>query len=391
MHPEGRIFEMATNLNTQNTERAKQYKRAKIAMFVVGLVFSWISAAIFLFTGGSRKLTDKTANRINNRYASEGATVTLLLLLSWIISFPLAWLRGYRLEHQFDMSNQSFAGWLGDELKSLAIQMALMVPMSQVMLGVIRRWPRNWWAVLSAMAVPFTVVLAHLAPVLILPLFNTYQPIRDQKLAERLKALADRSGIHVAEIMEMDMSRQTKAANAFLTGIGSTKRIVLADTLIEQFTHDEIETIVAHEIAHQVNRDIWQMLALGVVTTTATTWLAQRIFSGVQTRTSATTGIRGAGYVEAIPLLTLITSVLGMVFMPAQNAYVRFIERKADRYALEMTGNPDAFKSSLGKLAEMNLADPDPPRLEQVLLHSHPSIADRQKACDEFAQLQDGD
>lgn len=379
---------MTTNIKNGNTERAKQYKRAKIAFFIVGIIFSWVSAALFLFTGSARKLTDGTASRVRNRRVSDGATVTIFLLLSWIVSFPLAWLRGFRLEHQYEMSNQSFIEWMGDELKSLAVQVALMIPMSQVILGVIRRRPKDWWAVLSALTVPFTVVLAHLAPVLIMPLFNTYQPLRDPELGRRLRALADRSGIQVADIMEMDMSRQTKAANAFLTGIGSTKRIVLADTLLDEFTHDEIETIVAHEIAHQVHWDIWRLLTIGVITTAGTAWMAQRIFGLVQPRTFSSTGIRDAGYVEALPMLTLITSVIGMVFMPLQNAYVRYIERKADRYALDMTGNPEAFKQSLGKLAEMNLADPDPPRLEQVLLHSHPSITDRQAACDEYARNQ---
>jgi STE24 endopeptidase len=368
-----------------NTDRAKQYKRARIAFFIAGILFSWIAAALFLATGSSRRISDRSRRAIPNHHASEGATIVSFVLLSWIASFPLSYLRGYRLEHQYEMSNQTFGAWLGEQLKGLAIQLALMVPITQVMLAVIRRRPRDWWAVLSAMAIPFTVVLAHLAPVLILPFFNTYQPLRDQMLAERLKAIAARSGIKVADILEMDMSRQTKAANAFVTGIGSTKRIVLADTMLEELTHDEIETIVAHEIAHQAHHDLWRLLAIGAATTAVVAWATQRVFESVNDRSKHITHVRGAGFAEALPLLSIVASVVGMFVMPLQNAYSRYIERKADAYALNLTENPDAFASGLNKIAEISLADPDPPRLEQVLLHSHPTIAERREACKRYA------
>jgi STE24 endopeptidase len=369
----------------QNTERAKQYKRARIAYFVVGIIFSWITSALFVFSGSSRKIADASDKKIRRHTVSEGATVTLFILLSWVASFPLSYLRGHRLEHKYEMSNQSFFAWLGEQLKGLALQLVLMVPITQAMLAIIRRRPRDWWAVLSLLAIPFTVILAHLAPVLIMPLFNKYEPLRDEELADRLKRLADRSGIRVAEILEMDMSRQTKAANAFVAGIGSTKRIVLSDTLMNELAHDEIETIVAHEIAHQANHDIWRLLAIGTVTTAAIVWLTQRVFEMIHPPTKASTNIRGAGFVEALPLLGLVTSAVGMFAMPLQNAYSRYIERRADRFALELTNNPDAFASGLEKIADVSLADPDPPRIEQVLLHSHPSINDRLQSCRAFA------
>jgi STE24 endopeptidase len=377
---------MTTASLPENTERAKQYKRAKIAFFVGGILFSWISAAFFLLTGASRKVTDASSKSVRNEHAGNSVAVTVFMMLSWIVSFPLAYLRGHRLEQKYEMSNQSFSGWLGDELKSLAIQLVLMVPLSQVMLGVIRRRPNDWWAVLSAMSIPFTVILVHLAPVLIMPLFNTYQPLRDQRLADRLKTLAERSGVKVADIMEMDMSRQSKAGTAFFTGLGSTKRIVLADTLLNELTHDEIEAVVAHEMAHQINRDIWRLLSFGILTNAATTWFTQRAFNVINAKSTHRTGVRGAGYVEALPLLAIVTSVVGMILMPLQNAHSRYIERKADRYAMELTGNPGALKSGLNRLSELNLADPDPSRLEQILLHGHPSITERGRACDEYAR-----
>ncbi len=370
----------------QASERIRSYSRAKILFFVVGLVTSWLKTTIFLASGASRQVSDVTQRQFVNSRVGEGLTVVAFALLSWIASLPLAYLRGYRLEHQYDLSNQTRSAWLGEQMKSLGVQLALMVPVTQVALAIIRRWPQSWWVVLSALTIPFSIVLAHLFPLLIAPLFNTYQPLRDQQLAERLRSLAARSGISVADVMEMDLSKQTRKASAFFTGIGSSKRIVLADTLLDECTHDEIETIVAHEIAHQANYDLWRLMAAGTVTTAVTVWATQRLAESAHARTATTTGIRGLGSVEALPLLTLAGSAGGMIMMPLQNAFSRYIERQADDYALQLTDRPDAFASALGRLSEMNLADPDPSRVEYVLLHSHPTINQRIARCHDYAR-----
>ncbi len=369
-------------------ERARSYKKAKLTFFVIGIIFSWVTSVLFLRSGTSRAIADQTRQRVGHPNLSDGTTISLYMLLSWIASLPLAYLRGHILEHAYGMSNQSLLQWCGEQLKGLALQLGLLVPISQVMLAIIRRRPHDWWAVLSALAVPFSVILAQLAPVLILPLFNTYQPLRDQELADRLRRLGERSGIKVADIMEMDMSRQTNASNAFVTGIGRSKRIVLADTMLESLTHDEIETIVAHEIAHQANSDIWRFLALGTATAALSSLATQKIFEVVNPRTHKLTGIRGAGYVEALPLLALITSLLSMLSMPITNAYSRHRERIADRYALELSGNPHAFSSAFTKLSENNLIEEQSSRLETILLHSHPSIRERREACERYAAEQ---
>jgi STE24 endopeptidase len=371
---------------TADEDRAREYSRAKIWYFVAGLIISTISTSVFVFSGSGARIADFSRKQVRSRRVSEGLTITLFMLLSWLASLPLAYLRGYRLEHRYGLSNQSLLSWAGDQLKVLALQVSFLVPVSQVALGVIRRWPRHWWAILSAMALPFTVILAHLFPVLIAPLFNKYQPLRDEELAESLKALAARSGIHVADVLEMDMSRQTKKANAFFAGLGNTKRIVLADTLLEEFTPEEIETIVAHEIAHQAHRDIWRLLALGTVTTAAIAWVTQLGASRLSSTFGRRAGIRDLGTAEALPLLGLVGSITGLAMMPVQNAASRYIERQADDFALRLTDNPAAFESALNRLKEMNLAEASPPKLEAILLHSHPPISQRIETCQEYAR-----
>jgi STE24 endopeptidase len=376
----------ASSPRSADGARSREYSRAKLALFIIGAAFSLITSIIFAFSGASSNVSRASIRRFRHAGVSETATIGGFLMLSWLASLPLSYIRGYWLEHRYELSNHTRASWLGDQLKALALELTLAVPIARGALAVIRRRPRDWWLVLSALAVPFTVILSQLAPVLIMPLFNTYRPLRDQDLAERIRALAARSGIEVAEVLEVDMSRQTKKANAFFTGLGRTKRIVLSDTLIEEFTPEQIETVVAHEIAHQAHGDIWRLIAVGSVTTTAVAFVTHRlVHAALKTAAARRAGLNSPGDVASLPLLGAVGSVAGLLLMPLQNAHSRYIERRADTYALELTDNPESYAAALNKLGEMNLTEIDPPKLEQVLLHSHPSIKDRIDRCEEFA------
>jgi STE24 endopeptidase len=229
--------------------------------------------------------------------------------------------------------------------------------------------------------IPFTIILSNLAPVLILPLFNKFEPIKDRALAERIKALAAAQGVTIADVLQMDMSKQTRKANAFFTGIGNTKRIVLGDTLLAEFTPDEIEVVLAHELGHQVHRDLWKLIGLGAATTALTAWAVDRLGPPLIERYGRRFGLdpaRGVGDVAALPLLSLLLNALSLLLLPIQNGISRnLIERPADRYALELTGKREAFVGAMEKLGRMNLADPQPPALVKYFLHSHPTLQER--------------
>jgi STE24 endopeptidase len=229
--------------------------------------------------------------------------------------------------------------------------------------------------------VPLTVVLANLAPVLILPLFNKFEPLKDQALAERIKALAAAQGVTISDVLQMDMSKRTRKANAMFTGLGNTKRIVLGDTLLDEFTPDEIEVVIAHELGHQVHGDIWKLIGLGALTTTLISWLVHRLIGPLTARFGPRFGLdpaQGAADVAALPLLGLLLGAVSLALAPAQNAISRnLVEREADRYALDLTGNRAAFVGAMEKLGRMNLADPQPPALVKYLLYSHPPLQER--------------
>lgn len=362
-------------------ERARRYNRTREALTLAGLAWGGALNLLALGTGLSAVLRDR-AERVAPRrlgpaipYALAAAT------LSALASLPLAYLGGYTVEHRYGLSNQTRRAWFGEHLKGFAVGLALEVPLVQGVYWVIGRWPRRWWAVLSAATVPVTVVLGNLAPVLILPLFNTFEPLRDRALAERLEALAAAQGVTVSAVLQMDMSRQTRKANAFFTGVGNTKRIVLGDTLLGEFTPDEVEVVLAHELGHQVHRDLWKLIALGTAFTVATSYAVHRLAGPLLARYGRRWGLdpaRGIEDVAALPALALVLGAVSLVLLPVQNAISRTqIEHPADRYALDLTGRRDAFVGAMAKLGRMNLADPRPPAPVKYLLYSHPPIAER--------------
>jgi STE24 endopeptidase len=311
----------------------------------------------------------------------------LYSLLSLLAALPLNYGRGYLVEHRFGLSTQSRRDWLTEQAKAATVGLAFQLPLTAASYAVIRRSPRWWWLILSGLALPFTVVLAQLYPVLIAPIFNRFVPVEDPLLTDRITTLAARAGVPVAAVTQMDMSRQTRKANAFFAGLGPTRRIALGDTLVEEFTIDEVEVIVAHELGHQIHGDIWKGVGLSSLATLGGAGLLAWLSEPLLRRWRARLGVDGLTDIASLPLLSLLLSLLSTLALPLVNAFSRrYIERPADRYALELTGQPAAFISSMEKLTRLNLTDPAPPRLIKYLLYSHPPVAERIAAARQFEE-----
>ena len=370
----------------QQVQKARRYNREKERLHLIGLAFGLVSGALVVFSGSGAGLRSRVQRRAGGGIAGRSAVVALYALLSWLAGLPLSYYSGYVVEHRYDLSNQSHRGWAWDQLKGLGLGLALEVPLVDGVYAVIGRWPRRWWAIVSAASIPLTVVMAQLFPVLIAPIFNKYEPLKDQELARRLKDLAAGSGVRVADVLQMDMSRQTKKANAFFAGLGATKRIVLADTLLDNFTSEEIEYVVAHEIAHQAHGDIWRLVAVGSAFTVGMSWLVDRVARRLLDNLGRRIGVDDLADVATLPLLGWLLSVAGLVLGPVQNAYSRAIERRADAFAFRLTRDPLNAASGLARLGEVNLSDPKPPALVRYLLYSHPPVVERVEHARRFAR-----
>jgi STE24 endopeptidase len=370
--------------------RAKRYSRIRLAILAFSTALSAARLIWFASDRRAARLKGEIARRAPERRLVGPLFFAFVAALSWLASLPIAYAGGLLVERRFGLTRQSDRAWLGDQLKGLLVGLVLQTPLMTAAYAVIRRRPRDWWLILAGATVPLTVVLGNLAPVLLMPLFNRFTPLSDEAMAGRLRDLASQEGVVISDVYEMDMSRQSEKPNAMFTGIANTRRIVLGDTLLEQFPGDEVEAVVAHELGHQVHGDIWRLIAFGAGTGFGLTWLLSRIAPPLIRRTSEMTGVDDIADEASLPMLALVMGALGLLLMPIQAAFSRAIERRADRFALESTRNGEAYARAMERLAVQSLADPEPPRPVVLMLGSHPPIAERIRAARDFAESSGG-
>lgn len=319
-----------------------------------------------VLTPGSRWLAD-----VSRGYGWLYAT--LLVLVLEIVTLPFAFQVGWRLEQQYGLSRETPGAWARDRLKGLAVGLPIAIAAAEAVYFCARTWPEAWWIAAGAMLTAGMMALAHLAPVVLMPLFVRVKPLDRPALAQRLEALTERAGIPIVGVFEWELGARTSKANAALTGFGSTRRILLSDTLLASYSDDEIEVILAHELSHHVHHDLWSAMAVESALLFAGAFAAQIAID----RLGPALGLRAAADVAGLPLLLLIAGGLSLVLAPLSRALSRRHERRADAFALTLTGAPEAFISAMKRLGAQNLAEEDPSTLTRVLFHSHPPLAER--------------
>ena len=368
-----------------NEDKSARYhrlqRRASIMSTVVGVVF----LIAFVVTGASGALRAYVESVVGTSFlVTVGLYVVLLALLNEAISLPFAFYQGVTLERRYGLSTQTTGRWWFDHAKAGLVALLFALIGAFIVCSLIRWDAERWWMLAAAVFTIVMVGLVQLAPVLLLPLFYEFKPLEREALVQRLVALAGRAGARVMGVFEWRLSDKTRKANAALTGIGRTRRIIISDTLLAQHSDDEIEVILAHELAHHVHRDIWKGIALETLLIALGFYLADAVLA----RFAHSFGLAGKGDVAALPLLLLAAGGVSVALMPLANALSRAHERSADRYALEMTGNVPAFVSAMKRLGVQNLAEEHPSRLVQILFYSHPPISARIEAAHAWANQQ---
>lgn len=319
-----------------------------------------------------------------------GANPTLIvalyvLLLSVVFdaaTLPFSFYRGFLLERRYGLSTETMAHWLKDHAKAVLIGILFAELGAIFVYFTLRSWPGYWWVVAGLGYSVVTVVLVNLAPVLLLPLFFTFKPLEKQTLRDRLTALAAKAGTRIMGVYEWTLSDRTKKANAALAGMGNTRRILLSDTLLAEYSDDEIEVILAHELAHHVHRDIWTSIMFDMALTFAGFFAAHVALR----RAVPFFGLQGIADPAGIPLLLLTAGAIGLCVKPLLNAVSRSHERRADSYALTMTANPSAFITAMKRLGQQNLAEDSPSKLVQAFFYTHPPIKERLRAAQGWVQ-----
>ena len=357
-----------------NEDKSARYHRLRRRASVFATLTSGLLLLVLLFSGAAvalRELTDEVTG--DTFVLSASLYAVLLVLMSELAALPLAYYQGMTLERRYGLATQTTASWLRDRCKAVGVASALAVVAALLVEWLMRWAPDSWWLLATVAFTVLLVALAHLAPVVLMPLFYTFRPLDRPALSARLLSLAQRAGTHVLGVFEWQLSDRTRKANAALTGIGRTRRILVSDTLLTEHSDDEIEVILAHELAHHVHRDLWSGLALESVLIGVGLFTADRLL----TATSGWFGFTGKDDIAALPLLVLAAGTVSLLLVPVANALSRSHERRADRYALELTENPAAFVSAMKRLSMQNLAEEQPTRMVEWLFHSHPPTSAR--------------
>jgi STE24 endopeptidase len=348
-------------------DAAARYHRIQLVLGASSLVLGTAYLLLVLSTGVAASL----ANALDSWpwWASTAVVAATLALAHRVLVAPLALVRGWWLPRRYALLHQPLTGWLADQAKAFALSTGLGLGAIELVYGLLRAFPGWWWLIAAAAFLGAYIVLAIVLPVWIVPLFYRLTPLADDALRARLLALAARVGVPAVGVWVADQSRKSRTANAAVVGLGRTRRILLFDTMLS-FAPREVEAVLAHELGHVVHRDMWR----GLVAQTMLTLVAFAIASRAVEAGVAWWGLDGVADPAGLPWLALVLSAVGVIALPFANGYSRRLERRADDFALRVTGDANAFIAAMERLAGLNLAERRPHPVKEWVLASHPAI-----------------
>lgn len=366
--------------------QAHKYERIRLRLTVANLVLSIALPLVFLLAGMSEELRDVVEDWTGSAPLIVLIYVVIISLALELFTFPLDIYSGYVVEKRFKLSRSTLRQWLTDWAKGEALQLVFLIGAIELIYYLLRELPGTWWLVAGAGFTLFFVVLSALAPVLLFWIFFKFEPLPDGELKDRLLALSERLGVYVRGVYIWKLGDKTRKANAALAGWGRTRRILLADTLLDEHTTDEIEVVLAHEMAHQVHGDIWKGLAIQ----TALVFIALFVVHVALEAWTEPLGLRSVSDIANLPLLLLVTGAVTLMALPVANGLSRKMEHAADVYALEKTNMAAPFASAMERLAKQNLSQKRPSRIVEIVLHSHPAVESRIEFAKEWERTHAG-
>ena len=366
-------------LDMERQELAKEYARLTRRLSFVELAVVGVLLLVLVFGGISAKLSDFLA--FPQPLASAFYFAILVIGLG-IITMPLTYYQGFILPRRYGLSNQEFSAWLADGAKAAALGILLGLGVVIVVYLLLDRLPDIWWLSAGILLLFLSMLLTWLTPTLLLPLFFKMAPLDDVELKQRLTNLAKRARTQVCGVFTMELSSKGTTANAMLAGLGDSRRIILSDTLLQQYSPEETEVILAHELGHHLHRHIPKLIAVQAVIVLLALYLADLVLKAGVT----SLGFQGIADVAAFPLLILSLAAFSLVMAPLVNTYSRYLETSADETALELTANPQAFVSAMTKLTNQNLSVAQPSRWVELLFYDHPPYTKRVNLADRYSQ-----
>jgi len=366
------------------SERALEFYRTNNWLWVFNVLWAVLLTGALAFSGFSARVRNLARRLGRNWFFTIGLFVVMYLAIVFLIDLPLSFYEGFVRLHAYGLSNQTWQKWLGDSVVRLAIEMAVGFALAWVPYLLLARSPRRWWLYTAALSVPFLFVAMFVEPIWIAPLFNKFGPMKDQALEQKILALASRAGIEGSRVFEVDKSVDTKAINAYVTGVLDTKRIVLWDTLIAKLDDKELLVVMGHEMGHYVLGHVVRSILLSVILTLVglflVDWLGRRIVG----RFSNRLGFDRLSDIASLPLLFMLLELVMLVLTPVALAYSRYQESEADKFSLDLTHANHSSARAFVKIQEENLANPRPGLLYKIFRASHPSLGERIDFCNSY-------
>lgn len=360
------------------SEKAIRFHRSGNVLWALSTLWSFLVPLAILITGLSARIRDFAARVARgNWFFTIAVYIIVFTLLVFIIDLPIAFYSEYVRPHAYDLSNQTLTKWLADTGKALMIGLIVAPLVTWIPFLLLKKSPRRWWLYSGLLAVPFIILLLFISPIWIDPLFNEFGPMEDKKLEAKILDLAERSGIEGGRVFEVKKSVDTKTVNAYVNGFGTTKRIVLWDTIIRKLNERELLFVMGHEMGHFVLGHIRMLIVVASLLVIFGLWVVHRTASRLIARHGARWGFRELSDVASYPLIILLFSLTTFLLTPALLALTRHNEHEADRFGLEITRDNRAAATAFVTLQEENLAIPRPGLLYKLWRSSHPPIGER--------------
>ena len=373
------------------SDKAMAYDYTRNWLWALGLAGGLIVPALFLFTGWSARIRD-LANRISSRWAVRLLVYLLVFgALTFLIGLPFNYYEGFVVEHQFGLSNQTFAKWATDSLIAFGVSTVIGFLLLYGLYRLLARSPQRWWLYMGLISVPFVILLFMVAPIWIEPLFNKFGPMKDRALEGKILTLASRAGIEGGRVFEVEKSVDTKRMNAYVNGFGDTKRIVFWDTLLKRMDEPEIMFVLGHEMGHYVLGHAWKLILALCALITLSLYVAHRLSRALIERHRGRFGFDRLDDIASWPLINLVSTLVILGATPVFNAYMRYNEHEADRFGLEIARNNDAAATAMVKLLSDNLGNPRPHPLIHLLRDDHPRPADRIEFANTYRPWEKGE
>lgn len=373
----------ATFMTSNQLETATIYSRIKYLIFFVGVPWEWAIYIIILALGFSTSFAF-FAQKISKKslFIQSGVFVFLISLLVALLQLPLSYY-SYKLSSEYGINVQPFNLWFIDKGKNFLLGLLITIPIVWILYKLIRHSEKKWWFWIWVISIPFMLLMYFLQPVVIDPLFNDYEPLQDQVLKEEIMELANKAEIPIDNVYQVNMSEKTTALNAYVTGIGSSARIVLWDTTLEKLNNEEILFIMAHEMGHYTYHHIYWNLLGTILSLLVILYIIFRLTNWLILKYGHYWKVNSIKEINSLPLILLLFSIISFIILPIENGISREAEKAADAYAINMTENKEAAISAFHKLAIESLGDPNPPELVKIFLGSHPAIVERIQTINE--------